>query len=300
MLSGRQGAKANHDVGALIARKQYGKAIEVLEEGLKGNPGSVHLRQTLADVLVRAGEGRRAARLLRGLAEQFAADGFAAKSVAVLKRIQRIDPAAAQVDAKLAGLLQRREGRAPGSPGDRPVGPAAAPVATPRPAPTPPPTSPPALAATSELRVSGEWAEEAARRDDGLGLSPLLAELAPGEVAAMVGGLKLVARGPGAILLTEGEPGDSLFILTTGVARVYRRDATGHNFQVATLREGDFFGEAALLTGQPRTATITAATDCELLVLDRPTFETLAQAYPRVRRLVEEFHAQRRSQRPPG
>jgi CRP-like cAMP-binding protein len=155
------------------------------------------------------------------------------------------------------------------------------------------PVAPPQLQATTEVRVSEAWVEETARRDDGLGLSPLLADLAPGEVAAMVGGLKLVTKGPGSILLTEGEPGDSLFILTTGVARVYRRDASGHNFQVATLRDGDFFGEAALLTGQPRTATITAATDCELLVLDRATFEMLAAAYPRVRFLVEEFHAQR-------
>ena len=294
MLNWRQRGKESQDVGSLIARKQYGKAIELLEGELRAQPTSVHLRQMLADALARAGEGRRAVDLLRALVEEFAAEGFAGKAIAVLKKAQRIDPTAARVDGRLAALLQRRE--APGGAGavDRPD---AEPATPPKQVPAGPPEPP--HPATTEIQVSEAWVEATARRDDGMGLSPLLADLSPGELAAMVGGLKLITKGPGSIILSEGEPGDSLFVLATGVARVYRRDPAGHNFQVATLRDGDFFGEAALLTGQARTATITAATECELLVLDRAAFDALSAAYPRVRLLVEEFHAQR-SSRPSG
>ena len=63
---------------------------------------------------------------------------------------------------------------------------------------------------------------------------------------------------------------------------------------VRQLVEGDFFGEAAILTGQPRSATLTAASDCELLELDRPALDEIAQRKPRVWEVLVEFHKARR------
>jgi CRP-like cAMP-binding protein len=60
------------------------------------------------------------------------------------------------------------------------------------------------------------------------------------------------------------------------------------------MEEGEFFGEISLLTGKPRTATVTAAGPVELLELDRATLDDISSRHPRVRAVVEEF-AEKRS-----
>src|SRR6266545_934329 len=84
------------DVMALISRKNYSRAIEVL-------------RVQLADVLILAGKGREAVGILTPLADEFAQEGFAAKAIAVLKKIQKVDPGHRDVDARLAGLIQEKQ-----------------------------------------------------------------------------------------------------------------------------------------------------------------------------------------------
>jgi cAMP-dependent protein kinase regulator len=109
----------------------------------------------------------------------------------------------------------------------------------------------------------------------------------------VIRGLNLLSFGPGAILVTEGEPGDSLFILTTGLCRAYVRNADGNNVEVRQLKEGDFFGEISVLSGRARTATITAATPCELLELDRASLDSILETHPNVRNVLEEFFMKR-------
>ena len=82
---------------------------------------------------------------------------------------------------------------------------------------------------------------------------------------AVVEGLNLATFEPGDIIVAEGAPGDSMFILTEGMMKVYVRDPKGHYMMVKELGEGEFIGEVSVITGKPRTATITAAAECELL-----------------------------------
>jgi cAMP-dependent protein kinase regulator len=295
------GASKDEDVDQLIARKQFGKAIPLLEARLRRDPGSVRLRQQLADVLAGDGRTERAVEVLHTLVDEFAAEGFVAKAVAVLKKIQRLEPGQPAVEARLAELVKGRAAAA--GLGVRPsAAPEPPPAAGPEPAAAPPaapapraPAEPRPAAAAEEppALVVETAADEAEAEVPGSRYSPLFSDLSESELTAVIGGLKLRVEPPGVILLTEGEPGDSLFILTTGWARVYRRDPTGRNQQVGMLDEGDFFGEAALLTGGVRTATVTAASDCELLELDRPTYEALLATYPRIAEVVREFHARR-------
>jgi len=291
MLSWFGGGDKAAAVGRLMAQREYDKAREVLEGQLRQDPDSVHLRQIYADVLVHLGEIDRAVGVLRSLVDRFASEGFVSKAIAVLKKIQRIEPRLAEVDERLATLLQqqhRGDGTSTPSSPSVPSPGASSGASSALPRSQDDPAHP-----TAEQKITGEWAEKAPENRDGFYISPLFSDFSRAELAAVVSGLTLLAKGPGSIILTEGESGDSFYILTTGVARVYRRNETGHNFQVATLRDGDFFGEAALLTGEPRSATITAATECELLVLDRGTFLSLVTRHPRVRDLIRELHAQR-------
>jgi CRP-like cAMP-binding protein len=113
------------------------------------------------------------------------------------------------------------------------------------------------------------------------------------EILAVIRGLRLHSLDPGHIVVTEGEPGDSLFVLTTGRCRAHVRNPAGKNLEVRQLKEGDFFGEIAVLTGEPRSATITTQTPCELLELDRANLRGIVERHPRVREVLQEFHTQR-------
>jgi hypothetical protein len=108
--------RAAQDVSALIAKKSYAKAIELIKEQLKTQRTDPRLRMQLADVLVLAGKGKEAVMILTPLADEFAREGFAAKAIAVLKRIQKIDPSRREVEAKLASLIQEKQQQATAPP----------------------------------------------------------------------------------------------------------------------------------------------------------------------------------------
>jgi len=97
----------------------------------------------------------------------------------------------------------------------------------------------------------------------------------------------------GDIIITEGEPGQSLFVLATGTVKVFVRDPEGRSVALVPLGEGAFFGEIATLSGRPRSATVTAAARCELLELDKPALEAIVKIHPRVRDVLEEHYIAR-------
>jgi cAMP-dependent protein kinase regulator len=123
--------------------------------------------------------------------------------------------------------------------------------------------------------------------------TPLFRDFSEDELLAVIRGLRLHTAEPGEILVSAGEPGDSLFVLASGSVRAYMRDKRGRNVQVREMHDGDFFGEMSVLTGNPRSATITAATHCELLELDRQTLNQIAQTRPNVRVVLQEFYKKR-------
>jgi hypothetical protein len=97
------------DVATLIGRRHYAKAIELIKERLKSGPPDPHLRLQLADALVFAGRDREAVMILLLLADEYAKDGFAAKAISVLKKIQKIDPGRRDIEAKLAALIETKQ-----------------------------------------------------------------------------------------------------------------------------------------------------------------------------------------------
>jgi CRP-like cAMP-binding protein len=88
----------------------------------------------------------------------------------------------------------------------------------------------------------------------------------------------------GEVLCRQGEPGDALFIVTGGRIRLSTTSQSGAETILAHFSDGQFFGEMALLTGAPRSATAVAETDCQLLVLDRQTFDDLMAGHAHVMR----------------
>src|ERR1044071_781077 len=81
----------------------------------------------------------------------------------------------------------------------------------------------------------------------------------------------------GHILFQTGEPGDALYIVRTGEIELYIKDTAGQKIVLNVVRPGEMFGELSLLDSGPRSATATALTETELLVLDRDDLLLLFQ-----------------------
>jgi putative ABC transport system ATP-binding protein len=81
----------------------------------------------------------------------------------------------------------------------------------------------------------------------------------------------------GAVIVRQGDPGDKFYIVKSGSVDVIVDDGAARR-TVATLGKGDFFGEAALLTGAPRNATIVAKEDLVVYTLGKEQFQAVLQA----------------------
>ena len=76
----------------------------------------------------------------------------------------------------------------------------------------------------------------------------------------------------GSTLFRRGEPGNALYIIIHGQIRIFASTRQGNEITLALLGAGEFFGEMALLDGQPRSANAEATEDTELHFLDRENF----------------------------
>lgn len=109
---------------------------------------------------------------------------------------------------------------------------------------------------------------------------PLFAVLAADERAALAEKLmprRMVKSQP---VFLQGDPGDEMYLLLEGRIRICCESLTGREITLAILRDGGFFGEMALLDGEPRSATAVAESAGQLLVLRRTDFQTFLQATP--------------------
>lgn len=89
--------------------------------------------------------------------------------------------------------------------------------------------------------------------------------------------VKDIDHADGTVIAREGEPGVGLFVIVDGTAEV-----TIGGAKKASLGPGDFFGEIALLDGGPRTATVTATSDIQMLGLTEWVFRGLMQEHPSI------------------
>jgi CRP-like cAMP-binding protein len=78
----------------------------------------------------------------------------------------------------------------------------------------------------------------------------------------------------GTMLFQEGDQGEEMFIIQSGKVKISKR-IRGVEKTLATLDKGEFLGEMAILNDKPRSASAETIEDCEMLVIDRKTFEAL-------------------------
>lgn len=105
-----------------------------------------------------------------------------------------------------------------------------------------------------------------------------LAPLNQEELEAVARGAEHLQRPAGTELFRQGDAGESFYVVLAG--EVQLKDTGGQ--AVAMVKPGGFFGELALLTGEPRTATAVTATACELAAVGREDFRSVVMANPGV------------------
>ena len=120
-----------------------------------------------------------------------------------------------------------------------------------------------------------------AQSNESPGGIPLFAQLSMQEFIDVAVVLDRRSVKTGTVIVQEGEPGDSMFIVSTG--QVDAACGEGEkSVTVATFSDGDFFGEMAVLSGEPRTATVTAVKNTELLELSRENLHKIFSKHPEV------------------
>jgi CRP-like cAMP-binding protein len=266
------------------------RAAEVLRAHFGDRAWDPRMRLKLAELLLKAQKPQEALPILVDLADAMARQGHPEKAIAILKKIERIEGRHTE-EISLAPLGRRATG------------------------PSSPPLAPEPAARRRSREMTSDffqgWMVDLVKdtvksglpsayrlpaslaSSAGLLLSPLFEDFSDEEIQALIDGLRLLVFEPGDIVMTEGEPGNSVLVVTSGAVKVFVRSPSGHNAEVCELREGDFFGEISTLSGRPRSATVTAAARTEVLELDKRTLDAICAAHPRVRAVLEDVYIQR-------
>lgn len=98
-----------------------------------------------------------------------------------------------------------------------------------------------------------------------LARTPFFGALDQGSLGFVAGLLHTRSFPAGAQVLTQGECGNSMYVVRRGCLHILRRGAAGHDLKLQLLRPGDFFGVTALVEMEPRPFTVVADQDAELL-----------------------------------
>ena len=236
-------ATETENAAALLAKKDYARAVPILKRDLDKYPNNPRIRLQYADALAGNGDLDEAIQQYEATAKYYDDNGLTVQAIAVRKKAEKVSAAQA--------------------------------------AKTPPP------------------AEEAAGKTEPLfsrkvPKSPLFEMLSAEEREAVIGEMELEQHDEGSVILNEGDPGTSMYVITTGEVKVFTRGSGGHgSVYLAKLGEGDFFGEVSVLTGKPRTATITASQRTELLRLDKTKLDTALAQHPGIRKVLDDFYKKR-------
>ena len=274
-------------VDELVAKGRYAQAVAVLRTEIHGRTPTLAERLRLADLLVLAERGEEALPILLGVADELARYGFHDRALEALRRADAVVRGHAEVRRRFEVLARAARDRIAAAAQTRRPEEKAAPTAATREPPPPraEPTDREALALEKEVlafvRGLGDrlGPETLARA--------LFADLPQDSLRRVSAGLHRRVVPPGRIVVSEGDPGASIFIIASGSVRVLVVGGHGRPLEIRRLDAGDFFGEVAALSGKPRSATVLAVADCGLLEIDHWALESLVEARPAARPILE-------------
>jgi CRP-like cAMP-binding protein len=284
---------------ALVMQGQPVRAVEHLISALKQTPEDLILRGMLGDLYAQLGEKGSAIECHRVVAGAHAAAGNLLGAIASCRAILAIDPQHTATQRLLAELFAHSSA-------------ATAPVRVPAPVQSAPRLRPrqrpaPVAAAPTFEELADEplpvvQGVELPSLDDSHELTvdagtlphvPLFSDLSRAAFIWLLPRLEVHRVHAGETVTSEGDFGDSLFIVVAGTLRVEKQRKDGTALVVNRLGPDTFFGEIALLGSGVRTATVVADTDADLFELTRDTLDELIKQHPSVQKVMRRFYRER-------
>lgn len=153
-----------------------------------------------------------------------------------------------------------------------------------------------------DLRESGPEAEarhEELRQEErleALHYVDFLEGLPDDALRTLAGASQMRHYAEGEVIVRQGEEGREFYIILSGEVAVSFEDTGGQPVEITRIGPTRFFGELACMTGEPRTATVTAAADCELLVIDKSAFAHVLETAPVLAEQMSEVIASRQAE----
>jgi CRP-like cAMP-binding protein len=278
--------KVKDEAADAVARGRWKKALECYLMLERAEPRDGSWPQKAGEMNRKLNRTDDAVAAWTRAADRFAGSGFLLKAIAVCKLILEVDPDHQDTQTKLASLYAARGAPPPPKPRPRTLPPGAtldqisigrvvegarpavetrstgepAVFEIPLEAAQPPPPSPAQSAAMAILPRT-----------------PLFSSLDAAALKLLIERVRLVRLEAGQDLFRQGDPGDALYVVSEGEVA-----AVVDGREVGRLREGSFFGEIALVTDQPRSATIRAIATSDLLAIDRVAISDLIETSPEV------------------
>ncbi len=235
--------------------------LQKLNTILKGQ--DLRVKMKIAEVLARTGKKEDAIAEYMEVADEYAETGFIAQAIAVNKLIVKLDPSMEDIHKKLA-KLQGEKGFIPQTP------------ATPK---------------MPEALQKEEKKEPAKKRS--VPTTPLFSDLTSDELAYLSEIVNVLQLQAGSVIFKEGDPGDSIFIITHGEVKILSKNAKGEEIELAELKDGEFFGEFAYFSNSRRQASAVTGVETEVLELTRDILNDVSTKHPRVNEVLLKFYKQR-------
>jgi tetratricopeptide (TPR) repeat protein len=262
-----------------LANRDYGLALEAIAQEIKRRPENFNLLLRQAEILGLAGDHEKAIEVYRGLARHFAEQGFYARAIAAINKVVRLDPGRQEVTRELARFIAAQQATEHDQRAtlERATAPAA--------------SDPPPAAAD---RAASPGADATARQaEKERAASHFFAEFPPAALEQLISTTAVRSFAAGETIVREGDRGASWFLIEEGEVEVRTTDPSGRHLLLAQLGPGEFFGEVAVLTGKPRTATIVARNGVTTIEISRQDLDQIAAAHPQVRSVLQRFYEKR-------
>lgn len=257
--------KLKDDAAKLVQKGKFDKALKLYGEVLEIDAGDLTAQLKCGDILRKLKRDEEAIAAYTKVAETYAADGLLLKGIAACKLILEIAPEHTDTQKMLADLYAKKTGRA-----------AALPL---------PVTEPPT--AEAEVVVEAEAAPEE------LPQIPLFSDLPKNAFIQLLEEMHMRSALPGEGIIHEGAVDDSMFIISHGRVKITKTSETGSEMVLAHLSDGAFFGEMALLSESPRSASVIAEEETLLFEVSRQVLDKVVKSFPSVRHILMRFYRQR-------
>ncbi|MEK6540193.1 MAG: cyclic nucleotide-binding domain-containing protein, partial [Deltaproteobacteria bacterium] len=244
---------------AYFSKGKLKEAIEAYEsiKSYAGKDPRISLR--IGEIYRKIGKNNEAIDAYKLAADAFITQGFITKAIGVCKVIMDIDPSQADVQRKIAELYTKKG----------------------------------FVAGTGKKAEEEKPAGDAGREAGKFPRTPLFSDLGRDELVTLIGKVRYQTVSQGEFVFKEGDSGDSIYIINSGEVEIISRDRRGNDVALATLKEGDFFGEFGFFSNARREASVRAKSPVSLLEIVKKDIADIIERHRRVAGVIFDFYKER-------